>query len=112
MVPVKAPEVQQAVKRADPRSSPTRIGGNVSISSLVLKNTEAVRPVSSGKKKFKKSAGVSARRTLWSCDMSGKGGGSPEGSTASRAYRTAACRTPGKRRENSVSRSRSGIPIG
>lgn len=47
MVPVKAPEVQQAVKRADPRSSRTRIGGNVSISSLVLKNTEAVRPVSS-----------------------------------------------------------------
>lgn len=111
MVPVKAPEVQQAVKRADPRSSRTRIGGNVSISSLVLKNTEAVRPVSSGGKK-KKSAGVSARRTLWSCDMSGKGGGSPEGSTASRAYRTAACRTPGKRRGNPVRRSRSGITIG
>lgn len=57
MVPVKAPEVQQAVKRADPRSSRTRIGGNVSISSLVLKNTEAVRPVSSGKKKQKKAQG-------------------------------------------------------
>lgn len=42
--------------------------------------------------------GVSAWRTPCPCGRSGRGGGSPGGSTASRAGPTAACRTPGKER--------------
>lgn len=49
------------------------------------------------KTEFSSREEVSARRTLCPCGRSGRGGGSPGGSTASRACPTAACRTPGKR---------------
>lgn len=38
--------------------------------------------------------GSCERRTPCSCDRSGRGGGSPEGSTESPVYQTAASRTP------------------
>lgn len=45
--------------------------------------------------------------TLCSCDRSGRGDESPEGSTASRAYQRAACHTP--EREEKNTRIRTGM---
>lgn len=42
---------------------------------------------------------ISGRRTLGSCDRSGRGDGNPGGSTAIRAYQTGACHTPEGGRE-------------